>query len=115
MLDIMQDDGGVILRNGDFVLDGGINGISQQAEIRVSTNRGEWWLDETQGLPWTPGIMASRLPASIVANMINAEARRTSGVTDAKTTQISDKKGNYTIRFAVYVGNSSKGVTSGIS
>lgn len=52
MLDIMQDESGVILRNGDLVLDGGIDGIAQQAEIRVGTNRGEWWLDETQGLPW---------------------------------------------------------------
>lgn len=115
MLDIMQDDDGVILRNGDFVLNGGLDGIAQQAEIRVSTNRGEWWLDETQGLPWIPGIMASRLPASIVSNMINAEARRTIGVTDAKTTTINDTKGNYTIRFAVYMGSESTEVTSGIS
>ena len=41
MLDIMQDESGVILRNGDLVLDGGIDGIAQQAEIRVGTNRGE--------------------------------------------------------------------------
>ncbi|KAF1367505.1 hypothetical protein [Yokenella regensburgei] len=115
MLDIMQDDKGVILRNGDFVLDGGIDGVAQQAEIRVGTNRGEWWLDETQGLPWVPGIMASRLPASIVSNMINAEARRTAEVSDARTTAISDVKGNYTIRVAIYVGSDSTEVTSGIS
>ncbi|EFV1553510.1 hypothetical protein HRM29_003923 [Salmonella enterica] len=115
MLDIMQDEDGVILRNGDFVLDGGIDGIAQQAEIRVGTNRGEWWLDETQGLPWIPGIMASRLPASIASNMINAEARRTQGVSDARTTTINDEKGNYTIRFAIYVGSDSTEVTSGIS
>ncbi|ENJ8540572.1 TPA: hypothetical protein ACIJVJ_005179 [Raoultella planticola] len=115
MLDIMQDESGVILRNGDLVLDGGIDGIAQQAEIRVGTNRGEWWLDETQGLPWLPGIMASRLPVSIVSNMINAEARRTPGVTDARTTTINDVKGDYTIRFAVYVGADSTEVTSGIN
>lgn len=115
MLDIMQDENGVILRNGDFVLDGGIDGVAQQAEIRVGTNRGEWWLDETQGLPWVPGILASRLPASIVSNMINAEAKRTPEVSDAKTTAISDVKGNYKIRFAVYIGSESTEVTSGIS
>ncbi|PVR05829.1 hypothetical protein C4680_08630 [Salmonella enterica subsp. enterica serovar Bareilly] len=115
MLDIMQDEDGVILRNGDFVLDGGIDGIAQQAEIRVGTNRGEWWLDETQGLPWISGIMASRLPVPIVSNMINAEARRTQGVSDARTTTINDEKGNYTIRFAIYVGSDSTEVTSGIS
>lgn len=115
MLDIMQDESGVILQNGDLVLDGGIDGIAQQAEIRVGTNRGEWWLDETQGLPWLPGIMASRLPVSIVSNMINAEARRTSGVTDARTTTINDVKGDYTIRFAVYVGADRTEVTSGIN
>ncbi|BDN97321.1 hypothetical protein KAM621c_24260 [Citrobacter braakii] len=115
MLDIMQDDDGVILRNGDFVLDGGLDGIAQQAEIRVATNRNEWWLDVSQGLPWTSGILASKLPSSIVSNMINAEARRTPGVTDAKTTSISDVKGNFVIRFAVYVGSESAEVTSGIS
>ena len=73
------------------------------------------WLDETQGLPWLPGIMASRLPVSIVSNMINAEARRTTGVTDARTTTINDVKGDYTIRFAVYVGADSTEVTSGIN
>lgn len=62
-----------------------------------------------------PGIMASRLPASIVSNMINAEARRTQGVSDARTTIINDEKGNYTIRFAIYVGSDSTEVTSGIS
>ncbi|HIC8437249.1 TPA: hypothetical protein ACW7QV_003344 [Citrobacter braakii] len=115
MLDIMQDDDGVILRDGDFVLDGGLDGIAQQAEIRVATNRNEWWLDVSQGLPWTSGILASKLPASIVSNMINAEARRTPEVTDAKTTSISDVKGNFVIRFAVYVGSESAEVTSGIS
>ena len=115
MLDLMQDDDGVILRNGDFVLDGGIDGIAQQAEIRVSTNRPEWWLDDAQGLPWTTGILGTKLPASIVSNMINAEAKRTPGVTDAKTTSISDVKGNYAIRFAVYVGSENTEVTSGIS
>ncbi|MCW8354087.1 hypothetical protein [Citrobacter portucalensis] len=115
MLDIMQDDDGVILVNGDFVLDGGIEGVAQQAEIRVATNRGEWWLDTSQGLPWLPGIMGSRLPASIVSNMINAEAKRTPGVTDARATNISDVKGDFTIRFAVYIGNETKEVSSGIS
>lgn len=115
MLDIMQDENGVILRNGDFVLDGGIDGVAQQAEIRVSTNRGEWWLDESQGLPWSTGILASKLPSSIVSNMINAEAKRTPAVTDAKATSVSDAKGNYVIRFAVYIGSDSTEVTSGIS
>lgn len=115
MLDIMQNDDGVILVNGDFVLDGGIDGIAQQAEIRVATNRGEWWLDTSQGLPWLPGIMGSKLPPSIVSNMINAEAKRTAGVSDARATTINDVKGDYTIRFAVYIGNESKEVASGIS
>lgn len=115
MLDIMQDDDGVILVNGDFVLDGGLDGVAQQAEIRVATNRPEWWLDESQGLPWTSGILATKLPASIVSNMINAEARRTPGVTDAKTTSVSDVKGDYVIRFEVSVGAESTEVTSGIS
>ena len=43
MLDMMQDDNGVILNGGDLVLDGGIDGIAQQCEIRVGMNKGEWW------------------------------------------------------------------------
>ncbi|NUL35071.1 hypothetical protein [Kosakonia sacchari] len=115
MLDMMQDENGVILKDGDFVLDGGIDGVSQQAEIRVATNQGEWWLDVTQGLPWYPGIMGSRLDSAIVANMINAEAKRTPEVTDAKTTSVSAVKGKYNIQFAVYIGSNSTVVDSGIS
>lgn len=121
MNDIMQDENGVILVNGDFVLDGGVDGVAQQAEIRVATNRGEWWLDVTQGLPWLPGetvnsgILASKLPAQIVANMINAEARRTPDVMDAKTTTINAVRGDYSIAFDVFTGDGSTGVTSAIS
>lgn len=115
MLDVLQDDDGVILINGDLVLDGGVAGIAQQAEIRVATNRREWWLDETQGLPWIPGILASRISSQIVANMINSEAKRTADVSDASTTAINDVKGNYSISFTVYVGSESTEVTSGIS
>lgn len=121
MMDIMQDSNGVILVNGDFVLDGGVDGIAQQAEIRVATNRGEWWLDETQGLPWLPGvtvnsgILASKLPSNIVANMINAEAIRTPDVLDAKTTSINAVRGNYSIRFDVFTNTGSTEVTSAIS
>lgn len=114
MIDIMQDKNGVILVNGDFVLDGGVDGIAQQAEIRVATNRREWWLDETQGLPWLPGIMASKLPSGIVANMINAEAIRTPDVLDAKTTRINDIRGDYTIAFDVFTDGGSTGVISAI-
>lgn len=104
MLDVMQDDDGVIIRDGDLVLDGGIDGIAQQCEIRIGTQQGEWWLDESQGLPWIDGILGRKLPAQIVANMLAAEGMRTEGVTDIKIISAAFVGGNMSIRFAVYKG-----------
>lgn len=116
MKDILQDDDGVILMGGDLVLDGDIDGVAQQCEIRLNTNKGEWWLDEGQGLPWVSddgGIMGSKLPADIVAKMVQCEGVRTDDVSDIKITSAVEVGPELEISFDVYVGTESKGVKVG--
>lgn len=110
MLDVMQDKDGVIIKGGDLVLDGGIDGIAQQCEIRVGTNKGEWWLDETLGIPWFFGVMGQKLPATIVGKMIADEGMKTEGVTDVRITRAANVAGKMAVTFDVYVGQESKGV-----
>ncbi|EPK3281740.1 TPA: hypothetical protein R4193_002824 [Serratia marcescens] len=111
MLDILQDGNGAIFKDGDLVLDGGITGIAQQCEIRVGMNRGEWWLDESMGLPWVFGIMGEKLEPEIVGKMISSEGVKTEGVTDIKINRIVFTGGKLSIPFDVYVGQQSQGVT----
>lgn len=113
MMDVMQDDNGVILAGGDLVLDGGVDGVAQQCEIRLNTNAGEWWLDEGQGLPWIPGIMGSKLPADIVAQMVQCEGVKTADVSNIQITSAIRVAGELDIRFKVFVGSDSKGVRIG--
>ncbi|MGK0743591.1 hypothetical protein ACSFCX_03815 [Yokenella regensburgei] len=110
MLDVMQDKGGVILKNGDLILDGGIDGVAQQCEIRVGMNKGEWWLDESMGIPWFFGVMGQKLPASIVGKMIADEGVKTEEVTDLRITRGENVAGRMAILFDVYVGEESKRV-----
>lgn len=110
MLDILQDKDGVILKAGDLVLDGGIDGIAQQCEIRIGTNKGEWWLDETLGIPWFFGVMGQKLPAEIVGKMIADEGMKTEGVTDVRITRAANVSGKMAVTFDVYVGQESKEV-----
>ncbi|HGE8287208.1 TPA: hypothetical protein ACGD4M_002717 [Serratia marcescens] len=111
MLDILQNESGVIFKNGDLVLDGGVTGIAQQCEIRVGMNRGEWWLDESMGLPWVFGIMGEKLEPEIVGKMISSEGVRTEGVTDIKINRIAFTGGKLSVPFDVYVGQESQEVT----
>ncbi|EEA0954278.1 hypothetical protein JGY68_002146 [Salmonella enterica] len=112
MMDIMQDDDGVILNSaGDLVLDGGIDGIAQQCEIRVSTNRQEWWLDVTQGLPWFYGIFGQKLDAALVGRMIAAEGVNTEGVTKITVTRAVMVAGRVSVLFDVYVGQDKQEVS----
>ncbi|HEY2452858.1 MAG TPA: hypothetical protein VGI71_09595 [Scandinavium sp.] len=111
-MDVMQDASGVIIKNGDLVLDGGIDGIAQQCEIRVGMNKGEWWLDESMGIPWFFGVMGQKLPATIVGQMIAEEGIKTDGVTDVRITRAENVSGKLAIAFAVYVGTKSKGMTT---
>jgi hypothetical protein len=116
MKDILQDDDGVIFKDGDLVLDGGVDGVAQQCEIRLNTNKNEWWLDEGQGLPWVSeagGIMGSKLPADIVAKMVQCEGMKTDAVSDIKITSAVAVGPETEINFDVYVGTESKGVTVG--
>ncbi|MNB60032.1 hypothetical protein D3C76_1121880 [compost metagenome] len=116
MKDILQDDEGVILVGGDLVLDGGVDGVAQQAEIRLNTNKGEWWLDESQGLPWVVeagGIMGSKLPADIVAKMVQCEGMKTDDVSDIKITSAVRVGPETEINFDLYAGTESRGVTVG--
>lgn len=112
MLDILQDESGVILRNGDLVLDGGIDGVSQQCEIRIGMNKGEWWLDESIGIPWFYGVMGKKLPVEIVGKMISSEGVKTGGVTDIKIKRLVFVGGNLTALFDVYVGSENKEVAT---
>lgn len=116
MKDVLQDDDGVILKNGDLVLDGGVDGVAQQCEIRLNTNKGEWWLDEGQGLPWiveNGGIMGSKLPADIVAKMVQCEGMNTDGVSDIKITSAVSVGSETEINFDLYAGTESREVTVG--
>lgn len=111
MLDLLQDKDGVILnKSGDLVLDGGVDGIAQQCEIRIGTNKGEWWLDETLGIPWFYGVMGQKLPAPIVGKMIAEEGMKTEGVTDVRITRAVMVAGKLAITFDVVAGQESKGV-----
>lgn len=113
MLDVLQDDDGVILVDGDLVLSGGVDSIAQQCEIRLNTNTGEWWLDTSQGLPWVPGIMGSKLPADIVAQMVQCEGVKTDGVDAIKVISAVRVAGELDIRFRVFAGGDSKEVKIG--
>lgn len=109
--DIMQDDDGIILKNGDLILDGDIDGIAQQCEIRISTNRAEWWLDEAQGLPWFYGIFGQKLDAPLVGRMVAAEGINTDGVTMITVTRAVMVAGRVSVLFDVYVGQDKQEIT----
>lgn len=111
MMDVMQDSNGVAIKNGDLVLDGAVDGIAQQCEIRIGMNKGEWWLDETMGIPWFFGVMGQKLPATIVGQMIADEGVKTEGVTDVRITRAENVGGKLAVAFDVYVGSDSKGLT----
>lgn len=64
----------------DFQLVTGIDAVLQEVSVRLRWLRGEWFLDQTQGVPYFGEIFRKGATLSTVRSILRKEIRRVPGV-----------------------------------
>lgn len=64
----------VAIENGDFVLVDGLEALKQKVAISLKMFKGEWFLDQRQGMPWLQEILGRKFSnySSIAGLLRNA-------------------------------------------
>lgn len=57
----------------DFVLVRGLAAVAQEVEVALRWERGEWFLDISQGVPWFAEILGKGTPISTIRELLIAE------------------------------------------
>jgi hypothetical protein len=70
---LLGDDDDFVVRNGDFAMATDKVGIKQSIDIRLSFVRGEWFLDESIGIPYYEVIFVKN-PSLVVVREVFREA-----------------------------------------
>jgi hypothetical protein len=82
----LDDTGDLALESGDLVLVGGttdaenIAAIAQHVRIRVLTFLGEWFLDESRGVPYRERIFRKGARPGLVQSLLRRAIEQTPGV-----------------------------------
>ncbi len=72
----------------DLVLIGGADRIRQQITVTLLTFLGEWFLDQTWGVPYLEKIMVKTPNRAEIENIVRAKVRAIPGVTVVPMVQI---------------------------
>lgn len=75
-------------RDQDLVLVGGADRIRQQITVTLGTFLGEWFLDETWGVPYLEKIMVKAPSRAEIENIVRAKVRDVPGVIAVPTVQV---------------------------
>jgi len=75
-------------RRNDLVLIDGAARVRQQIEVTLLTFLGEWFLDDTWGVPYLEKIMVKAPSRAEIENIVRAKVRDVPGVTSVPTVQI---------------------------
>lgn len=75
-------------KDDDLVLVDGAARVAQQIKITLLTFLGEWFLDDTWGVPYLESIMIKSPNRAEIESIIRAKVRAVPGVTGVPTVQI---------------------------
>jgi hypothetical protein len=73
-------DGDILLEDGDLALVGGVDSIAQHVLIRVRLFLGEWFLDESRGVPYLQRIFVKKARPGLVQSLLRNAIEGTPGV-----------------------------------
>lgn len=62
--------GDLVLENGDLVFVSGVDSIAQDIKLALGLCLGEWFLDETVGVPYFQKILGQKIPDLLVVREI---------------------------------------------
>lgn len=87
-LKLSRDHDLALSKTGDVELVDGIHRIKQQIKVTLLTFLGEWFLDDTWGVPYLEKIMVKSPSRAEIENVIRAKVRDVPGVTAVPHVQV---------------------------
>lgn len=90
--------GDLAVVNGNFVLIDGIEAIAQSVRCRLQMFEGEWFLDETDGMPYFQTILVKNPNMDAIREAFRKRILGTVGVKDLLTLDLSYTSSARTLR-----------------
>lgn len=81
-MDIKLTDGDLAVENNELVLIQGLEETAQNLFVNLKTYQGEWFLDQSIGMPWFQDILIKGQPINIISGLIKDAIVNTDGVTE---------------------------------
>ena len=78
-----------LTRLGELAIVEGAEACGQHARQRIMTFQGEWFLDNTAGMPWLSDIMGKRYNPELAEAIVKNEILDTDGITDISNLSVS--------------------------
>lgn len=74
--------GDLVIENGDFLWVDGIEAIEQDIRTALQMFQGEWFLDETEGVPYHQSILGQKVSPLVVREIFRRQLLAIPGVLD---------------------------------
>jgi hypothetical protein len=89
----LDGNGDLLRQNGAFVLVSGSEAIVQSVRVRLQFFLGEWFLDESVGVPYYEQILVKNPDLSVIRQIIRKVIVDTVGITELKTLELNLDRG----------------------
>ena len=98
MSDIRLDQSGdIALEAGQLSLNDGIESIRQHLQVRLRFFLGEWFLDQTVGVPYFQNVFVDRPRANVLTTVFKREILATPGVIELEDFALSIDRATRTL------------------
>lgn len=107
----LDPNGDLAIAGGDLVLVRGADAVAQRIRIRLRLFLGEWFLDESAGLPYFERILGAKLGRQGLVSIVREELRRVRGVAsiDSLTAEIDGRRARIAFRVTADTGETVEG------
>ena len=79
----------------------GVEGVAHRVETRLRFHRGEWFLDQTAGVPYLPALLGRNFAPALIANEIAGYASSVEGVDRVVLNEYDFANGRLDISFTI--------------
>lgn len=84
-LKIDKDTGDLVIENGDLVQVSGIDAIAQAVRQHLSFFKGEWFLDEEEGLPYFEEVLVKNPNLAAIQDVFRKEILSIAGILEVQS------------------------------
>ena len=82
---LVSDDGDLVFTDSRLQMVDGTEELGQRVRLALLTHRGEWFADETYGVPWRPDVLRKAPDLGLIEAVLRAKVLDVPGVQTVKS------------------------------